>query len=133
MHLVGQYAIPGGPVGSQFYVKAELDRAAARARCYHYRLRLSDGTTTGDAYFTTAPARAHRARPGQRPEPFTFTAFADVGTNNAPTDPRYAWGNDPAVGHAAGGTWPTGVFDNNYYNAGRPGGRHRAAPTRTRR
>ena len=50
------------------------------------------------------------------PTPFTFTAFADVGTNTAPTDPKYAWGRTRPPVTAAGGTWPKGVFDNNYYN-----------------
>ncbi|SHG53896.1 Calcineurin-like phosphoesterase [Jatrophihabitans endophyticus] len=118
VHLVGQYAIAHGPVGNQFYVKARLTGLRADS-VYHYRIRLSDGTTTGDAYFTTAPVRTvgrhHRVA-----EEFTFTAFADVGTNNAPTDPKYAWGNDPATVTGNGGTWPKGVFDNNYYAAGDP-------------
>ncbi len=113
-HLVGQYAIPGGPVGSQFYLKARLNHLRP-STVYHYRVRLSDGTLTGDAYFTTAPERRHILL-GRVPEPFTFTAFADVGTNAAPTDPRYAWGQDPAAVTAAGGTWPKGVFDDNYYS-----------------
>ncbi|MPQ96956.1 twin-arginine translocation signal domain-containing protein [Modestobacter sp. I12A-02628] len=117
VHLVGQYAIPGGPVGSQFYVKAVMDHL--RAGCsYHYRIRLSDGTVTGDASFTTEP-QVVGGRTGEL-APFTFTAFADVGTNAAPTDPGYAFGADPAVVTAAGGTWPGGVFDNNYYNATDP-------------
>ncbi|GAB2459581.1 purple acid phosphatase family protein [Jatrophihabitans fulvus] len=117
-HLVGRYAIPNGPVGSQFYVKARIEGLRPDS-VYHYRIRLSDGTRTGDAYFTTAPARTvgrhHRVA-----DEFTFTAFADVGTNNAPTDPKYAWGNDPATVTANGGTWPKGVFDNNYYAATDP-------------
>jgi calcineurin-like phosphoesterase family protein len=117
VHLAGQYAIPGGPVASQFYTKAKITGLRADS-LHHYRFRLSDGTVSGDAYFTTAPARELR---GHRvAEPFTFTAFADVGTNNAPTDPRYAWGQDPAVVTAANGTWPKGVFDNNYYSATDP-------------
>jgi Calcineurin-like phosphoesterase len=92
VHLVG--------AGSQFYVKAALTGLRPGTR-YHYRLRLSDGTTTGDAHFVTAPAAG-------RTEPFTFTAFADVGTNAPPPgrtsvngyapddpvlarDPRPAW------------------------------------------
>ncbi|WP_375480682.1 purple acid phosphatase family protein [uncultured Jatrophihabitans sp.] len=116
VHLVGQYAIAGGPVGSQFYAKARLTRLQPE-HVYHYRLRLSDGTTSGDAYFTTAPARPMgRHADTQRPaDPFTFTAFADVGTNIAPTDPAFAWHQDPASVRANGGTWPSGVFDNNYY------------------
>lgn len=117
-HLVGQYAIPAGPVGSQFYVKARLTGLSANT-VYHYRLRLSDGTVTGDAYFSTAPTH-QIGRLAQVPPPFTFTAFADVGTNNAPTDPRYAWGQDPAVVTSNGGTWPSGVFDDNYYNPADP-------------
>ncbi len=119
-HLVGQYAIAGGPVGSQFYAKGKLTHLRP-SNVYHYRLRLSDGTVTGDAYFTTAPAR-NLALLGHRhvPDPFTFTAFADVGTNSAPTDPKYAWNQDPAAVTAAGGTWPAGVFDNNYYNPADP-------------
>ncbi|WP_375425683.1 metallophosphoesterase [uncultured Friedmanniella sp.] len=113
VHLVGQYAIPGGPIGSQFYAKAALTGLRADT-VYHYRLRLSDGTTSGEAYFTTAPAQ-RLGRYHEVPAPFTFTAFADVGTNNAPTDPRYAWSADPDSVKAAGGTWPKGVFDNNYY------------------
>jgi hypothetical protein len=118
VHLVGQYAIPGGPVGSQFYLKATMTGLRADTM-YHYRVRLSDGTVSGNAYFTTAPARAlHQL--GHVPRAFTFTAFADVGTNTAPTDPRYAWGNDPGAVTAAGGTWPKGAFDNNYYNSADP-------------
>ncbi len=136
VHLLGAYAIPGGPIGSQFYAKATMTGLRAQS-VYHYRFVLSDGTTSGDAFFTTAPARA-LARPGhdkaEVPAPFTFTAFADVGTNIAPTDPKYAWGQDPAAVTAAGGTWPRGVFDNNYYNpadpvAGTTGGDPRPAAT----
>jgi len=88
---VGQYAIPGGPVGSQCYAKATLDGLRAD-KVYHYRLRLSDGAKSGTAYFTAAPKPAHgkRDHAGEVPDAFTFTAFADVGTNNAPTDPRFA-------------------------------------------
>ncbi|HEY0240464.1 MAG TPA: metallophosphoesterase family protein [Friedmanniella sp.] len=121
VHLVGQYAIPGGPVGSQFYAKAVMKGLRAD-KVYHYRLRLSDGATSGDAYFTTAPkpAKGRRNHASEVPAAFTFTAFADVGTNNAPTDPKYAWGQDPKVVTAAGGTWPAGIFDNNYYNPADP-------------
>jgi hypothetical protein len=49
-------------------------------RRYHYRFRLSDGTTGPDAVFTTAP--------GDR-QPFTFTAFGDHGVNDGPGPP---WG-----------------------------------------
>jgi len=121
VHLVGQYAIPGGPLGSQFYAKAQV-RGLRADTVYHYRLRLSDGTTSGEAYFTTAPKHKAGAHLHQRdlPAPFTFTAFADVGTNSAPTDPRYAWNDDPQTVRDAGGTWPRGVFDDNYYSATDP-------------
>ncbi|GAA4589032.1 hypothetical protein BJY16_008762 [Actinoplanes octamycinicus] len=102
-HLVGQYAIPGGPIGSQFYAKASL-KGLKPNTVYHYRVRLSDGTVTGDAHFTTAPEAA---------TPFTFTAFADVGTNTAPKDPAYAW-KKPHAG------WPKGIFDDNAYGAADP-------------
>lgn len=108
-HLVGQYAIPGGPIGSQFYLKATVDGLRADT-VYHYRIRLSDGTVSGDAHFSTAPSR-HSAVAA----PFTFTAFADVGTNTAPRDPKYAWGQNPASVTAAGGKWPSGIFDDNSY------------------
>lgn len=124
-HLVGQYAIAGGPVGSQFYVKAKMSKLQPH-RVYHYRLRLSDGTVTGDAHFTTAPAY----HLDDVPAPFTFTAFADVGTNIAPTDPAFARGNDPSMVKAAGGTWPKGTFDNNYYpNSDPVAGKAGADPT----
>jgi hypothetical protein len=113
-HLIGQYAIPGGPVGSQYYAKVTIDGLRPGTR-YHYRFRLSDGTVTGDAHFSTAPAR-RLALGHPAAQPFTFTAFADVGTNVAPTDPKFAWGQDPAAVVAADGTWPAGVFDNNYYS-----------------
>ncbi|AGL17176.1 putative phosphoesterase [Actinoplanes sp. N902-109] len=119
-HLVGQYAIAGGPVGSQFYLKAQV-KGLRPDSLFHYRVRLSDGTVTGDAHFRTAPeaGRTHLLlRPP--PKPFTFTAFADVGTNTSPTDPAHAWGQDPASVRAAGGTWPEGIFDNNYYSATDP-------------
>lgn len=119
VHLLGQYAIPGGPIASQFYVKARMTGLHANT-VYHYRLHLSDGTVSGDAYFTTAPETVLHGRHATVGDPFTFTAFADVGTNNAPTDPRYAWGQDPASVRAAGGTWPKGVFDNDYYSATDP-------------
>ena len=121
VHLVGQYAIPGGPVGSQFYAKAVLDGLRAD-KVYHYRLRLSDGATSGTAYFTTAPkpAKGRRNHRSEVPEPFTFTAFADVGTNNAPTDPKYAWGQDPDVGHERRRHLAGGIFDNNYYKPADP-------------
>ena len=118
-HLLGLYAIPGGPIGSQFYVKAEITGLSAGS-LYHYRFRLSDGATTGDAFFTTAPSRRHLGTSSPAPEPFTFTAFGDVGTNLPPTDPAYALGADPAVVTAAGGIWPKGVFDDNYYAATDP-------------
>ena len=118
-HLLGLYAIPGGPVGSQFYVKAELT-GLRPGTAHHYRFRLSDGTTTGDAYFVTAPSRRFLGTAGPAPEQFTFTAFADVGTNVPPTDPRYAWGNDPLAVTRNGGTWPKGAFDDNYYNPADP-------------
>ncbi|MEV6303279.1 metallophosphoesterase [Actinoplanes sp. NPDC051861] len=108
-HLVGRYAIPGGPIGSQFYVKATVGNMR-HGVVHHYRIRLSDGTVSGDAHFTTAPARTSVV-----PAPFTFTAFADVGTNTAPTDPKYAWNQNPKSVTAAAGTWPAGVFDNNSY------------------
>lgn len=127
-HLAGQYAIPGGPVSSQFYVKAVLSDLRAGEVC-HYRVRLSDGTVSGDAHFTTAPQANEFG-------PFTFTAFADVGTNTAPTDPKYAWGKDPSAVRKAGGTWPKGIFDNNTYEdddpvAGRKGTDRRPAITQT--
>ena len=88
-----------GPPGSQFYVKAELT-GLRPGIVHHYRLRLSDGTVTGDAAFTTAPARGGA-------EPFTFTAFADVGTDAPPPHGTlrnvYAR-DDPVAG--AGGTDP---------------------------
>jgi hypothetical protein len=118
-HLVGQYAIAGGPVGSQFYLKAHVSGLRPDS-LYHYRVRLSDGTVTGDAHFRTAPDTGRSHLLLQPPKPFTFTAFADVGTNTSPTDPKYAWGQDPASVQAAGGTWPNGVFDNNYYSATDP-------------
>jgi hypothetical protein len=116
-HLVGQYAIANGPVSSQFYVKGVIT-GLHDGSLYHYRIRLSDGTVSGDAHFTSAPsAHAHHL---SAPKPFTFTAFADVGTNTAPTDPKYAWGQDPESVKAAGGTWPAGIFDDNYYSATDP-------------
>ena len=118
-NLVGMYAIPNGPVGNQFYVKATMGDLQP-GTVYHYRIRLSDGTVTGDAYFTTAPSRANLGTTRKAPAPFTFTAFADVGTNIAPTDPKYAWNQDPAVVTGANGTWPRGVFDNNYYSSTDP-------------
>ncbi|MEV6848369.1 metallophosphoesterase family protein [Actinoplanes sp. NPDC051411] len=90
-HLVGRYAIAGGPASSQYYLKTTMTGLRA-GTLYHYRVRLSDGTVSGDAHFTAAPATGV-------PRPFTFTAFADVGTNVAP----------------AGGPWPAGVFDDNAY------------------
>ncbi len=119
VNLVGMYAIPNGPVGNQFYVKATLS-GLKPGSVYHYRVRLSDGTVTGDAYFTTAPSRLTLGTTQKAPAPFTFTAFADVGTNIAPTDPKYAWNKDPAVVTGANGTWPRSVFDNNYYNPADP-------------
>jgi hypothetical protein len=118
-HLVGQYAIPGGPVGSQFYVKAAMPGLHPDT-LYHYRLRLSDGTVTGDAFFTTAPAHEMGAHRRPVAKPFTFTAFGDVGTDNAPKDPRLLWGQDPAAVVANDGVWPRGVFDNHYYSATDP-------------
>ena len=114
VHLVGMYAIPGGPVGSQYYIKAELT-GLRPGSVYHYRFRLSDGTTSGNAYFSTAPARHALGTSQAAPAPFTFTAFADVGTNNPPTDPAFARGQDPASVLDNHGTWPSGIFDNNYY------------------
>jgi hypothetical protein len=119
-HLVGQYAISNGPIGSQFYVKGTIEHLRPGS-VYHYRIRLSDGTVSGDAYFTAAAeSHCHSLHSGPAAKPFTFTAFADVGTNTAPTDPKYAWGQDPATVTAANGTWPKGVFDNNYYSATDP-------------
>jgi hypothetical protein len=119
VHLVGMYAIPGGPAATQYYVKATIAGLAAGS-LHHYRIRLSDGTVTGDAHFLTAPSRANLGTTKAPPEPFTFTAFADVGTDRAPTDPSYAYGKDPSTVTAAGGTWPLGVFDNQYFNGADP-------------
>ncbi|AGL17194.1 metallophosphoesterase family protein [Actinoplanes sp. N902-109] len=126
-HLVGQYAIPGGPIGSQFYLKATIE-GLRPGGIYYYRIRLSDGTVSGDAHFTAA------AELGAQ-QPFTFTAFADVGTSTAPTDPAHAWGKDPSVVRKAGGKWPSGIFDNLYEDddpiAGRTGTDRRPALTQT--
>jgi hypothetical protein len=119
VHLVGMYAIADGPAATQYYIKAELT-GMHPGSVHHYRIRLSDGTVTGDAYFTTAPSRITLGTDGKPPEPFTFTAFADVGTNRAPTDPGYAWGQDPSTVTGAGGTWPLGIFDNQYYSGTDP-------------
>ncbi|HST65378.1 MAG TPA: metallophosphoesterase family protein [Mycobacteriales bacterium] len=81
VHLLG--------AGSQFYVKAALT-GLRPGTTYHYRIRLSDGTTTGDAHVVTAPARGST-------EPFTFTAFADVGTNAPPHPNGYAAGDPVAA------------------------------------
>jgi hypothetical protein len=99
VHLVG-----GG--GSQFYVKSALV-GLRPATTYHYRLRLSDGTVTGDAHFTTAPAGRSPGAGGSVPAPFTFTAFADVGTNAPPPHGTLRNGyapEDPVAG--AGGADP---------------------------
>jgi Calcineurin-like phosphoesterase len=85
VHLIG--------AGSQFYVKADLTGLRPGAT-YHYRIRLSDGTTTGDAHF---PA------PGGT-GPFTFTAFADVGTNAPPHANGYA-ADDPAAARDPRPAW----------------------------
>jgi hypothetical protein len=106
-HLTGLDKIAGGPVCSQFYVKAVLGKLDPGA-VHHYRIRLSDGTVSGDAHFSAAPTTGV-------PKPFTFTAFADVGTHDAPTDPRYSWHQQPAAVLRAEGAWPAGVFDNNSY------------------
>jgi hypothetical protein len=113
------YAIPNGPIGSQFYLKAQVTGLDAGS-VHHYRFRLSDGTRTGDAHFSTAPSRKLLGTSHAAPAPFTFTAFGDVGTNAAPKDPRYAWGADPDVVKAADGVWKSGVFDDNYYNTADP-------------
>ncbi|WP_312034269.1 metallophosphoesterase family protein [Actinoplanes sp. TBRC 11911] len=119
-HLLGQYAIAEGPIGSQFYLKATIT-GLREDSVYHYRVRLSDGTVSGDAHFTTAPARVlGHGHDTKAPKPFTFTAFADVGTNTSPTDPKYAWGQDPAFVTAAGGTWSKGIFDDGYYKTDDP-------------
>ena len=88
VHLLG--------AGSQFYVKAALT-GLRPGTTYHYRIRLSDGTTTGDAHFGTAPA------PGST-EPFTFTAFADVGTNAPPVANGYA-AEDPVAARDPHPAW----------------------------
>lgn len=115
VHLTGQYAIPGGPVSSQFYAKARL-QGLRPDTVYHYRLRLSDGATSGSAYFTTAPVhrRGRRHDACDVPVPFTFTAFADVGTNSARSThaspgarTRRACGPRAAVGPAASSTTTT--------------------------
>jgi hypothetical protein len=96
------YLVGGG--GSQFYVKAALV-GLRPATTYHYRLRLSDGTVTGDAHFTTAPVGRSPGAGGSVPAPFTFTAFADVGTNAPPPHGTLRNGyapEDPVAG--TGGT-----------------------------
>ena len=92
VHLLG--------AGSQFYVKAALT-GLRPGTTYHYRVRLSDGTTTGDAHVVTAPG------PGST-EPFTFTAFADVGTNAAPPGSDFVNGyaaDDPVVARDPRPAW----------------------------
>ncbi len=106
VHLTGLYPIPGGMVGSQFYVKAALT-GLRPGTVHHYRFRLSDGTTSGDAYFTTAPSRRFLGTAGPAPAPFTFTAFADVGTNALPPVGTFGNGYDPGDPVAGpGGTDP---------------------------
>ncbi|MCU1395050.1 MAG: phosphoesterase [Ilumatobacteraceae bacterium] len=111
--------VPNAPqgtlAGNQFYVKATIDNLWPGETC-HYRFELSDGTTTGDGTFTTAPSRlglgAHGI--GRVPAPFTFTSFGDHGTNKAPTDPAFAYASNTSY------TWAPASFDDNYYNPGDP-------------
>ena len=90
--------------------RAARSAASSTSRPTLTGLRAEHGATTTGSGSPTARSPATRTSPPRRrgdvarhgttaPAPFTFTAFADVGTNNAPTDPKYAWGNDPAVGH----------------------------------
>lgn len=103
--------------GNQFYAKTLLSGLTA-GTTYHYRFELSDGTTTGDAVFSTAPDRrglGSTPAPGVGlPAPFTFTSFGDHGANKAPTDPAFAYPANATF------TWPKASFDDNYYNAADP-------------
>ncbi len=110
--------VPNSPpgitlAGNQFYAKS-LITGLRPGQSYHYRFELSDGTTTGDGTFTTAPDRrglGTNATAGVAvPAPFTFTSFGDHGTNTTPTDPAFAYASNTAF------TWPTGSFDDNYYS-----------------
>lgn len=79
--LVSQVPQVDGTIqaADQFYVHA-LARHLQPGTTYHYRLRLSDGSTTPDATFTTAPSGRGVAAP------FTFTAFGDHGVNGPVAD-----------------------------------------------
>jgi hypothetical protein len=111
--------VPNAPqgtlAGNQFYVKA-LIKDLRPGTSYTYRVELSDGTTTGDATFTTAPDRSGLGEDHGKPVPaaFTFTSFGDHGTNTAPTDPTFAYSNATAY------TWAKASFDDNYYSGTDP-------------
>jgi hypothetical protein len=111
--------VPNAPqgtlAGNQFYVKALL-KDLRPGTSYTYRVELSDGTTTGDATFTTAPDRSGLGEDHGKPvpAPFTFTSFGDHGTNTPPTDPTFAYSNATAY------TWAKASFDDNYYSGTDP-------------
>jgi hypothetical protein len=111
--------VPNAPqgtlAGNQFYVKALVKDLDPGTR-YTYSVELSDGTTTGVATFTTAPDRSGLGEDHGNPvpAPFTFTSFGDQGTNTAPTDPAFAYGNNTPY------TWANASFDSNYYNPADP-------------
>jgi len=70
----------------QYFVHAPLT-GLRPGTSYSYRFRLSDGTTTPPATFTTAPDRMGVA------EPFTFTALGDHGIDDLPSDGRTGFAN----------------------------------------
>jgi hypothetical protein len=119
VNLLG--VVPNAPqgtlAGNQFYFKTAFTGLQPNTT-YHYQLVLSDGTTTADGTFTTAPDRRGLGLTPTAgvpiPPPFTFTSFGDHGTNGAPTDPAWAYANNSPF------TWPTASFDDNYYAANDP-------------
>ncbi len=96
---------------TQYFVHALLGNLTP-GTTYHWRFRLTtDGSSTADATFSTAPAAGSTA-------PFTFTAFADHGINVGSTP-------DPYKPNTA-----AGVASSDYYSDLPPSQTGRATPTK---
>ncbi|WP_328476316.1 hypothetical protein OHA21_21580 [Actinoplanes sp. NBC_00393] len=69
-HLVGGYAIPGGPIGSQFYLKATIDGLRPGAVPARRRTaRRSTRRPTGSPTSVSAPAAGPATRSARSPDP----------------------------------------------------------------
>ena len=118
VHLIGQYAIPGGPIGSQFYAKAKISglRPESCPPLPIHAVRRGRRPATR----TSPPRRGTRATSaGWRPPSPSPPSPTSARTTRRPTRSTPGVRTRPSS-PAPGGTWPRGTFDDNYYSATDP-------------